>query len=255
MTLAGDAIREYPVECGSDFANPLDSYFVQAKKNGRAIDRWMGTYRADDRTAQPLSGLSRLIDIVGATLILIVALPFLVILAVVLKLDSPGPLFFVQRRLGLGGREFHCIKFRTMCRDADAALQLHLLSSSTARAEWARDHKLRDDPRITRLGGVVRKLSLDEFPQLINIIRGDMSLVGPRPIVRSEVARYGRYFEEYCRVRPGLTGLWQVSGRNDVTYRRRVSIDCFYVRNKSVVFDMKILLRTVPVVLGAKGSY
>lgn len=203
--------------------------------------------------AQP--NLTRVIDIIGACLILVIALPFLVILAALLLLDSPGPLFFSQQRVGLGGRVFPCLKFRTMCRNADAALQFHLATSETARAEWARDHKLRNDPRVTRLGKIVRKLSLDEFPQLINILRGEMSLVGPRPIIRSEAVRYGRYFDEYCQVRPGLTGLWQVSGRNNVTYRRRVSLDCYYVRNKTVMMDLMILFRTIPVVLGAKGSY
>lgn len=205
------------------------------------------------RDTQPI--LSRAIDIVGALLILTVAFPFLLILAALLLLDSPGPLFFAQQRIGRDGRAFPCLKFRTMCRNADQALQLHLAASNAARAEWARDHKLRDDPRITRLGKIVRKLSLDEFPQLINILRGEMSLVGPRPIIRSEAIRYGRYFDEYCRVKPGLTGLWQVSGRNNVTYRRRVSLDCYYVRNKNVLMDLMILFRTIPAVLSAKGSY
>jgi exopolysaccharide production protein ExoY len=214
---------------------------------------WIGMSRAREFGWRDHAPASRAVDIVGALAILIVALPFLVILAALLKLDSPGKLFFVQQRIGRGGRVFPCMKFRTMCMDADLALQRHLASSSDARAEWARDHKLRNDPRITRLGGIVRKLSLDEFPQLINVLRGEMSLVGPRPIVRSEVPRYGRYFDDYCKVRPGLTGLWQVSGRNNVSYRRRVSIDCYYVRNKSLAFDITILLRTVPVMIFAKG--
>ena len=199
--------------------------------------------------------ISRAIDVVGASAILLVALPFLIILAVLLQIDSRGPLFFVQKRIGLNGDSFWCIKFRTMCVDADEALRRHLAQSSSARLEWMRDHKLRNDPRVTRLGMIVRKLSLDEFPQLINILRGEMSLVGPRPIVGAEIPRYGRYFNDYCRVRPGLTGLWQVSGRNDTSYRRRVSIDCYYVRNKSVILDLSILTRTIPVVLGARGSY
>lgn len=209
--------------------------------------------RARERAGPDYAPLSRTVDILGALAILAVAFPFLVVLAILLKIDSPGQLFFIQQRIGRGGRVFPCIKFRTMCKDADIALQRHLASSTEARLEWARDHKLRNDPRITRMGSMVRKLSLDEFPQLINVLRGEMSLVGPRPIVRSEVPRYGRYFDEYCKVRPGLTGLWQVSGRNNVSYRRRVSIDCYYVRNKSLAFDMTILLRTVPVMIFAKG--
>ena len=221
----------------------------------RSIPLWTSTNSDPNvsNVAQPI--LTRVLDIVGASLILVAALPFLIILAVLLLIDSPGPLFFAQQRIGQGGRAFPCLKFRTMCRNADAALQIHLSTSPSARAEWARDHKLRNDPRVTRLGKIIRKLSLDEFPQLINILRGEMSLVGPRPIIRSEAARYGRYFEEYCMVRPGLTGLWQVSGRNNVTYRRRVSLDCYYVRNKTVMMDIMILFRTIPVVLGAKGSY
>ncbi|MFM9976610.1 MAG: sugar transferase [Sphingomonadaceae bacterium] len=214
---------------------------------------WTSMYRAPVDTFGDNAPVGRVIDILGALAILIIAFPFLAVLALLMKIDSPGSLFFVQQRIGRGGRVFPCIKFRTMCRDADLALQRHLASSSEARAEWARDHKLRDDPRITRMGKIVRKLSLDEFPQLINVLRGEMSLVGPRPIVRSEVPRYGRYFDEYCKVRPGLTGLWQVSGRNNVSYRRRVSIDCYYVRNKSLAFDLSILMRTVPVVIFAKG--
>lgn len=235
--------------------SPQISITKRARPDWRRLDIWSGSPELDQAGDRTSLLLSRFIDIIGASAILLIALPFLVLLAILLKLDSPGPLFFMQQRVGRYGRPFPCMKFRTMCKDADRALQRHLLQSSAARAEWARDHKLREDPRVTRLGGVVRKLSLDEFPQLINILRGEMSLVGPRPIVRSEVVRYGKYFEEYCKVRPGLTGLWQISGRNDVSYRRRVSIDCYYVRNKTLVFDMLILMRTVPAVLGAKGSY
>jgi exopolysaccharide production protein ExoY len=248
MTLVSNTVLQYPDGEMLDYA-ALRGFSFGAPKI---------TYRSEHSESSditPLSPICRLFDVTGALVLLIVALPFLVVLALALKLDSPGPIFFTQRRMGFGGRDFMCFKFRTMCQNSEAALSRHLFSSPVARAEWARDHKLRNDPRITRLGGLVRRLSLDEFPQLINILRGDMSLVGPRPIVRSEIARYGRYFEDYCRVRPGLTGLWQVSGRNDVSYRRRVSIDCFYVRNKSLWFDTKIVLRTIPVVLGAKGSY
>jgi exopolysaccharide production protein ExoY len=253
MSLSSSSFCEDALADEQDATPSISALDHSPRPSNRHSDRWAGDYSINFGEAQP--ALSRFIDVVGAVSILVVALPFLIILAIALKLDSPGPVFFAQRRIGRGGREFPCMKFRTMCKDADLALQRHLANSSAARMEWARDHKLRNDPRITRLGGLVRKLSLDEFPQLINIIRGDMSLVGPRPIIRAEVVRYGRYFQEYCKVRPGLTGLWQVSGRNDVSYRRRVSIDCYYVRNRSLLLDMKILLRTAPVVLGSKGSY
>jgi len=255
MTFASDTAWQLAETEVTDMSTSMrQGRFAQRRLN-ISFDRWANADTAWAKDPKPATAPSRALDVVGAVALLVVAFPFLVLLAVLLKLDSPGPLFFKQSRMGFRGREFWCIKFRTMCVDSDAALQRHLCSSDAARLEWARDHKLRDDPRITRLGALVRKLSLDEFPQLINIIRGDMSLVGPRPIVRAEIIRYGRYFEDYCLVRPGLTGLWQVSGRNNVTYRRRVSIDRYYVRNKTFVFDLIILLRTLPVVMGAKGSY
>lgn len=252
MTFGSESVCEFSAEVASDSTSVRRP---QSPIDWRMRDMWKGPVRFAELRCNAESKLTRTLDTVGAISIFLLALPFLIILAIALKIDSPGPLFFVQQRIGRGGKLFSCIKFRTMCDNADAALQTLLLQSADARAEWARDHKLRDDPRITRLGAVVRKLSLDEFPQLLNILRGDMSLVGPRPIVTSEIERYGRYFQDYCRVRPGLTGLWQVSGRNDVAYRRRVSIDCYYVRNKTLMFDLSILLRTVPVVLRARGSY
>jgi len=253
MTFASDALCDDPVPDSDLGCAPTDRPSAR-RAVARLFDRWSGSATLL-KPMPPLSGVSRVLDIAGASAMLVIALPVLLILALLLKLDSRGPLFFVQRRIGRGGREFPCIKFRTMCCDADVVLQSHLAKWPDARLEWQRDHKLRNDPRITRLGRTVRKLSLDEFPQLINVLRGEMSLVGPRPIVWSEVARYGRYFEEYCAVRPGLTGLWQVSGRNDVSYRRRVSMDCYYVRNRTLLLDLKILLKTAPVVLGTRGSY
>lgn len=255
MTLVGQSVCDTPDIEGEAELNSGPAHKHNCKQSP---DCWTNSRRSDLYPARPslsMARLSRAIDIIGAALILIVALPFLCLLACALVFDSPGPLFFIQRRIGRGGREFSCIKFRTMCKNADAALQQHLSSSSAARLEWAHHQKLRIDPRITRLGALVRKFSLDEFPQLINILRGEMSLVGPRPIVASEISRYGAYFSAYCAVRPGLTGLWQVSGRNNVSYRRRVSIDCYYVRNKSVLLDIAILLRTGPAVLWARGSY
>lgn len=197
----------------------------------------------------------RLFDVAFALVFLGVAAPFLVLLALALRLDSPGPLFYVQQRVGGGGKPFGCLKLRTMRVDADAVLAALLASSAEARREWAADHKLRNDPRITRLGRIVRKLSLDELPQLFNILRGEMSVVGPRPIVRAEIPRYGASFAWYCAVRPGLTGLWQVSGRNDTSYARRVELDTLYGSSASFLLDIGIILRTVPAVLRARGSY
>ncbi len=199
--------------------------------------------------------LSRGLDIVLASALLIAVLPALIVFAALLKLDSPGPLFFVQRRIGLGGKSFGCIKFRTMCADAASVLEAHLNADAEARAEWNTFFKLKDDPRVTPFAAAVRKFSIDEFPQLLNIIRGEMTIVGPRPIIAAEIEKYGAHFADYCAVKPGLTGLWQVSGRNNVSYARRVALDRFYVRRKSVVLDLKIIAMTIPAVLGARGSY
>ncbi len=210
------------------------------------------TGRSDVRVEQHLK---RAFDIVFATAVLIAVLPVLALIAIAIRIDGPGPLLFVQRRIGLGGVAFSCIKLRTMHVDAAAMLEAHLAASAEARAEWDRDHKLRNDPRISRLGQFLRKYSLDELPQLLNIIAGQMSVVGPRPIIAAEIPKYGRFFASYASVKPGLTGLWQVSGRNDISYDARVQLDCDYARKQSLGFDFQILLRTVPVVLGAKGSY
>lgn len=199
--------------------------------------------------------LARARDILIALVAIIVLLPVLVLLSIAIWLDSPGPILFVHHRIGRGGRSFPCLKFRTMVVDSDHVLQQTLASSAEARAEWSRDHKLRKDPRVTRVGVLLRKTSLDELPQLLNIVAGHMSIVGPRPIVRAEIEKYGIYFRNYCSVRPGLTGLWQISGRNDVSYSERVRLDCEYVRTRSLAGDMAILARTVPAVLTSRGSY
>ncbi len=199
--------------------------------------------------------LWRAFDILGAAAILIVALPFLLVLAVIMYVSDPGPLFFVHSRIGHRGQSFGCLKFRTMKVNGDEILREHLALSHVARREWAETQKLRNDPRVTRVGVLVRKLSLDEFPQLVNVLRGEMSLVGPRPIVEAEVHRYGRFFEHYCMVKPGLTGLWQISGRNDTSYRERVELDVDYVGRKSLTLDILLMIKTVPAVLFARGSY
>jgi exopolysaccharide production protein ExoY len=152
--------------------------------------------------------------------------PLFLFVAILLRLTDPGPVFFGHKRVGLGGRSFHCLKFRTMCTDADAVLQRVLASDPAAAAEWEATRKLRNDPRISRVGRVLREYSVDELPQLINVIRGEMSLVGPRPVVTSELTRYGNAAVHYLSARPGITGLWQVSGRSDTTYRRARRAGC-----------------------------
>jgi lipopolysaccharide/colanic/teichoic acid biosynthesis glycosyltransferase len=197
----------------------------------------------------------RLLDVTIALCVIIFALPLLVMIALSVISQDRGPAVFAHERIGLDGRMFRCFKFRSMVLDAEERLNELLERDPQARAEWARDHKLRRDPRITRVGDFLRKSSLDELPQLFNVLRGEMSIVGPRPIVAAEVVRYGRHFARYCAVKPGITGLWQVSGRNDVSYRRRVAMDCIYARRKSLAWDIKLLFLTVPAVLFASGSY
>jgi lipopolysaccharide/colanic/teichoic acid biosynthesis glycosyltransferase len=179
----------------------------------------------------------------------------MLIIALCVFVSDPGPIFFAQRRIGRSGKTFRCLKFRTMAVDAEERLAALLSSNANARAEWARDHKLRNDPRIVGIGRFLRKSSLDELPQLFNVLLGDMSLVGPRPIVPAEATKYGRYIDHYCRVKPGITGLWQISGRNNTSYRRRVAFDVTYSRSRSVMLNIKILAFTVPSVLRAQGSY
>lgn len=208
-----------------------------------------------DRDLVPKNNNARVLDI---TLILLAApyilLAFL-ILAFLVKLDSPGPVFYRQIRIGRFGRKFSVYKFRTMVQNADRVLQDYLDKSPELKVEWLATHKLKQDPRVTRLGALLRTWSLDELPQLWNIIIGDMGLVGPRPIVDAEIEKYGKCFELYTQVRPGLTGLWQVSGRNNTTYERRVELDEYYVRNRSLKLDLQILLKTVLVVLKKDGAY
>lgn len=197
----------------------------------------------------------RLLDVVGAAALLLFFAPIMLVVALWIILADPGPVFFSQKRIGLNGNLFNCYKFRTMAIDAEERLDSLLLKDPAARAEWARDHKLRDDPRVTRVGKFLRKSSLDELPQLWSVLLGDMSLVGPRPIVEKEASRYGRYLSHYCAVRPGITGLWQINGRNDVSYRRRVAYDVLYVRTATVTDNVRILALTVPSVLASRGSY
>jgi lipopolysaccharide/colanic/teichoic acid biosynthesis glycosyltransferase len=193
--------------------------------------------------------LKRCGDIVFSLLVLILGSPLFLLLALLVKISSRGSVFYCQRRIGRGYKGFGCLKFRTMRRDADHVLVAMLASDPQLRAEFERDHKLKRDPRITPLGKFLRRSSLDELPQFINVLRGEMSVVGPRPIVWEELPRYGRNMDAVLSVRPGLTGLWQVSGRNNLTYRTRVRLDLSYVRNRSFWLDLGIVLRTIGVVL------
>lgn len=208
-----------------------------------------------DRNRVPKSPLTRVFDI---TLILLASpyiLLFFLTISLLIVLDSKGGPFYSQTRIGRGGHTFKAHKFRTMVLNADEILQQYLEQSPELKAEWLATHKLKHDPRVTRVGAILRKLSLDELPQFWNILTGEMSLIGPRPIVEAEIERYGKCFELYVQARPGLTGLWQVSGRSDTSYQRRVELDEYYLLNRSIKLDLVILLKTVTVVLGRKGAY
>jgi exopolysaccharide production protein ExoY len=222
------------------------------------IDPSAGGFLAEvSRTspAHPIrEGIKRLVDILGAILLGVVFLPLILAIAVLLRSEG-GPIIFRHRRVGRDGAMFDCVKFRSMVPDADRALRDLLERQPELKAEWIQDHKLRHDPRITAVGRFLRRTSLDELPQIWNVIRGDMSLVGPRPVVREELMRYGRCASVYLSTRPGITGLWQVTGRNDTNYRRRVALDVYYVRRQNLLLDLYILLKTTHVVLGGDGAY
>jgi len=201
--------------------------------------------------------VKRLGDILFSLIVLITAFPLFVILAFLVKLSSAGPVFYIQERVGRNYSRFGCIKFRTMYSEADDLLSNLLAKSPAMRNEFERDFKLRKDPRITPIGRMLRRSSLDELPQFFNIIKGDMSLVGPRPIVTQEIEKYGEFMEEVISVRPGLTGLWQVSGRNNLSYKRRVQLDSIYARQRTFILDVRVILRTLGVLFFPmdRGAY
>jgi Undecaprenyl-phosphate galactose phosphotransferase WbaP len=197
----------------------------------------------------------RVLDLGLIALSACLVLPLWIVIALAIMLDSPGGPVYFQERIGRNNTRFRICKFRTMEQNADAVLQEALSKDSGLHREWRQERKLKKDPRVTRVGAMLRKTSLDELPQLWNVLKGDMSLVGPRPIVEEEIAQYGTIFEEYVRVRPGLTGLWQISGRNDTSYEERVRLDQYYISNWSVWFDIWILAKTMPAVLLGRGAY
>ena len=199
--------------------------------------------------------IKRALDLLGVVAGGLLISPLVLAIVGLIKLDSSGPAFYTQHRLGKGGSHFRCWKFRTMHVDADWLLTQHLQDNSELRWEWEQDHKLRSDPRVTRVGRFLRATSLDELPQLWNVFRGEMSLVGPRPIVDEEIPKYGKVYKLYQRVTPGISGLWQVSGRSNTTYEERVALDAYYVRNWSVWLDIVILARTVASVIFRGGAF
>ncbi|HMF76525.1 MAG TPA: undecaprenyl-phosphate galactose phosphotransferase WbaP [Bryobacteraceae bacterium] len=201
------------------------------------------------------AAIKRGLDLLLAGLVAIAISPLFLIICIAIKATSRGAVFYGQSRYGRKGEIFKALKFRSMAPDADALLAEYLAAHPEHLFEWQRDHKLKDDPRVTRVGKWLRRFSLDELPQILNVLVGQMSLVGPRPIVQAEIKKYGRGYDLYTRVRPGITGLWQVSGRSNTTYDERVALDEYYVRNWSIWLDAYILVRTVKVVITADGAY
>ena len=195
--------------------------------------------------------LKRIFDVVSSTLLLIILSPLFLILIVLVKLDSKGPVFFGHKRIGYKGETISVYKFRSMVQNAEEVLRNF---TPEQKAEFEKNFKLDDDPRVTKIGAFLRKTSLDELPQLINIIKGDMSVVGPRPIVQKEVVKYGKYADKLFSVKPGLTGFWQANGRSDTTYDERVQMDMYYIDNRSTLLDMKILFKTVIAVIRKEGA-
>lgn len=204
----------------------------------------------------PIGGvIKRTFDLTAAVIALILLAPLFLMIGALVKAGDGGSILYGHKRIGRNGETFRCLKFRTMVENGDEVLQRHLRADPQALEEWTATRKLQNDPRVTRVGQVLRKLSLDELPQILNIVRGEMSVVGPRPVVSEELDYYGPAAEFYLASRPGLTGLWQVSGRNDVSYAARVAFDTHYVQNWSLATDLAIIIKTVPAVVASRGSY
>ena len=226
----------------------MASLWVNPKNIGGMLGLEISQNRIHDRA-------KRALDLFLTALFAVFAGPACVLLCLWIRLDSPGPALYSQKRIGVHGRPFRAWKFRSMVANSQEMLARHLETDPDALKEWKRTQKLKNDPRVTRAGRFLRKSSLDELPQIWNVLRGEMSFVGPRPIVENEIHHYGDSFDLYKRVRGGITGLWQVSGRSDTTYTERVLLDSFYARNWSVWLDLCILFRTFSVVLFGKGAY
>ena len=251
MRLQTEGVIETGLEADGAVESSRASLDVSESYARTAVARYPATELAPSGGA---AVAKRLLDVIGAIVLGVVFSPLIVVIVFLMRKAS-GSVIYRHRRVGRGGRMFACLKFRTMVPDADQVLCDLLESNPELQAEWVRDHKLRNDPRVTRLGRFLRRTSLDELPQLLNVLRGEMSLVGPRPVVREELLRYGRNVGTYLAARPGITGLWQVTGRNNTDYRRRVVLDTYYVRNQNLLLDLYILCKTTGVVLGGKGAY
>ena len=195
--------------------------------------------------------LKRFIDIIIGTIGLIVCIPIFIIIGIAIKIDSKGPVFFKHKRIGKHGKKLEIYKFRTMIENAEEAMKNF---TEVQKKEFAENFKLENDPRVTRVGKILRKTSLDELPQIINILKGEMSIIGPRPIVKSELEKYGSNQDKFLSVAPGLTGYWAANGRSDVSYEERMALELYYVNNRSLILDMKIFFKTIGSVLKGRGA-
>ena len=201
--------------------------------------------------------IKTIFDLFFSLFILIAGLPIFLIIALLIKLSSRGPIFFLQERIGKNKKTFNCIKFRTMHPEAEDILKNLITNNEKLRKEFEETHKLKNDPRITNIGKFLRKTSLDEIPQFLNVIKMEMSIIGPRPIVKKEIEKYGKLYNKVISLKPGITGLWQVSGRNNLSYKRRVILDCLYIDNISPLLDLRIIIRTFGVIFfpNDRGAY
>ncbi len=215
----------------------------------------MALYIKNKLLHQAERNIKEFFDKLLSIFLVFIFLPVFIVLYIVVFISSKGKPIYKQRRVGIGGKLFNIYKFRTMRVDADTTLEEMLENDPKLKAEWDREFKLKDDPRVTAVGKFLRRTSLDELPQLYNVFQGKMSLVGPRPIIKDEIKMYGEYFNYFTAVKPGITGLWQVSGRNDISYDERVRLDVWYVRNWSIELDIMILVKTAAIILSKKGSY
>ena len=201
--------------------------------------------------------IKTIFDLFFALIFLVVSSPIFISIALLVKLSSRGPIFFLQKRVGKNKKTFNCIKFRTMHPEAEDILENLIVNNEALRKEFQETHKLKNDPRITNIGKFLRKTSLDEIPQFLNVIKMEMSIVGPRPIVKKEILKNGKSYKKVISIKPGITGLWQVSGRNNLSYKRRVTLDCLYVDNMNPIIDLRIIIRTFGVIFfpNDRGAY
>ena len=251
MDPTASSVEPFSASPDADVVDPVDLIATDSAQFllVRAGNEPLVVAQPERRQSAVVERIHRLLDLVFACAMLLLVLPLMIVCAVAVRCSGPGPVLFRHKRIGRGGREFECLKFRTMGERADAAIHELVSTSPESLAEWMAKQKLMRDPRATPLGAILRRYCLDELPQLFNVLAGDMSIVGPRPIVADEVQRYGALFGVYCSVRPGLTGLWQVSGRHSLPYRERVMLDAHYARSKCIRLDLVIIVKTIPVVL------